>query len=396
MLRPTQETKAVFTEYFETGLGPAEAIRSHEESLSGKPDGPLLLANGSINPISWSVYYWHEEWRAAKYGPSGNPLPKLLEKMDEYAAIGTDVSARSLSSDCWAVLAVTPNMRRAQRLESAQNIIFVDSTSSCDADGSTATVLLTSTKAGAVPIAVLVHSSQSRQGYVTAFQLLKQRYPFCFGDKEEVRADVGLCTCWVGRQGAFCKHQALVQQNFGGPFPNRPALTQADCRDLGHLALGDQCPPAEFFGPFGSFQHNAPSTHPGPSKTQARPISVEAMEVAEEVPSSNMEEQPKYPVDKGQLQRLCAMAETDATCAAPSELPQCTAAGSHNHKCPTGFTVKNEGFCCCAQETWEENQSTADKLGKASTWLATRLRKNTSRTTSKKKTSTLTGKEHSR
>uniref|UniRef100_A0A224YQZ4 SWIM-type domain-containing protein n=1 Tax=Rhipicephalus zambeziensis TaxID=60191 RepID=A0A224YQZ4_9ACAR len=102
----------------------------------------------------------------------------------------------------------------------------------------------------------------------------------------EVRADVGLCTCWVGRQGAFCKHQALVQQNFGGPFPNSPALTQADCRDLGHLALGDQCPPAEFFGPFGSFQHYAPSTHPGPSKTQASPISVEAMEVTEEVPSS--------------------------------------------------------------------------------------------------------------
>ncbi|KAL1445573.1 hypothetical protein MTO96_044945, partial [Rhipicephalus appendiculatus] len=87
MLRPTQETKAVFKEYFETGLGPAEAIRSHEESLSGKPDGPLLLANGSINPISRSVYYWHKEWRTAKYGPSGNPLPKLLEKMDEYAAI---------------------------------------------------------------------------------------------------------------------------------------------------------------------------------------------------------------------------------------------------------------------------------------------------------------------
>ncbi|KAH7955399.1 hypothetical protein HPB52_000821 [Rhipicephalus sanguineus] len=339
MLRPTEETKAAFIGYFESSIGPADAIRSHEESLSAKPDGPLLLANGSINPISRSVYYWHEEWRTAKYGPSRSPLPKLLEKVDEYAAaarsvdderdgspaaaadaspsgppacdapdaptddtslatecagehrdsaspsssadsegfaeppeaangelglagltasdasqgsgrvrrdttlltqselrerqtkadsrlrdlastaaskrkfdflkndapagaapavpreeasfiiadlgcMGTDVCTRSLSSDCWAVLVVTPIMRRAQHLESARNVIFVDSTSSCDADGSTATVLLTSTKAGAVPVAVLVHSSQSREGYAIAFQLLKQRYPCCFGDKE--------------------------------------------------------------------------------------------------------------------------------------------------------------------------------------------------------------------
>ncbi|KAL1464012.1 hypothetical protein MTO96_027046 [Rhipicephalus appendiculatus] len=138
---------------------------------------------------------------------------------------GTDVSTRSLSSDCWAVLVVTPIMRRAQSLESAQNIIFVDSTTSCDGNGSTGTVLLPSTNAGVVLMAVLVCSSQSREGYVTAFQLL-------------------------------CK--ALVQQNFGGPFPNSQALTQADSRYLGHLALGDQCPPAEFFGPFGSFQHYHP------------------------------------------------------------------------------------------------------------------------------------------
>lgn len=88
MLRPTEETKAAFIGYFESSIGPADAIRSHEESLSAKPDGPLLLANGSINPISRSVYYWHEEWRTAKYGPSGSPLPKLLEKVDEYAAAG--------------------------------------------------------------------------------------------------------------------------------------------------------------------------------------------------------------------------------------------------------------------------------------------------------------------
>lgn len=97
---------------------------------------------------------------------------------------GTDVCITSMGDDCWAVLVVTPIMRRAQHLESSQEIIFVDSTASCDVTKSTATVMLTATKAGAVPIAVLIHSSQTKEGYGLAFHLLKQRYPLCFGNKE--------------------------------------------------------------------------------------------------------------------------------------------------------------------------------------------------------------------
>ncbi|KAL3181778.1 hypothetical protein MRX96_008090 [Rhipicephalus microplus] len=104
--------------------------------------------------------------------------------MDEYAAIGANVLTSSLFSNGWAVLIVTAIMRRAQLLESAQNIIFIASTSSCDADGSTATVLLTIIKVEAVPIAVLVDSSQSRVEYATAFKLVKRRFKFCFGNKQ--------------------------------------------------------------------------------------------------------------------------------------------------------------------------------------------------------------------
>ncbi|KAH8009353.1 hypothetical protein HPB51_015676 [Rhipicephalus microplus] len=107
--------------------------------------------------------------------------------MDEYAAIGANVLTSSLFSNGWAVLIVTAIMRRAQLLESAQNIIFIGSTSSCDADGSTATVLLTIIKVEAVPIAVLVDSSQSRVEYATAFKLVKRRFKFCFGNKQSLK-----------------------------------------------------------------------------------------------------------------------------------------------------------------------------------------------------------------
>ncbi|KAH7978473.1 hypothetical protein HPB49_005587 [Dermacentor silvarum] len=99
-------------------------------------------------------------------------------------SLRADVSACETSDGGWAALVITPIMRRAQTLGSAQNIIFVDSTSSCDVDGNTATILLTATKGGAVPVAVLIHRGQSREAYRLAFDLLKRKYPKCFVNNE--------------------------------------------------------------------------------------------------------------------------------------------------------------------------------------------------------------------
>ncbi|KAL3199851.1 hypothetical protein MRX96_043737 [Rhipicephalus microplus] len=45
----------------------------------------------------------------------------------------------------------------------------------------TISMALVATKAGAVPIAVLLHNEQSKDGYVTAFGLLKDKFPAWFG-----------------------------------------------------------------------------------------------------------------------------------------------------------------------------------------------------------------------
>lgn len=71
-----------------------------------------------------------------------------------------------------------------------------------------------------------------------------------FTDREmtyHVNSDIGVCNCFAGMQGAFCKHQALVHSRYGGMFPNAPALSSADRYKLGILALGDKCPPPSFF-----------------------------------------------------------------------------------------------------------------------------------------------------
>ncbi|KAH8008725.1 hypothetical protein HPB51_003372 [Rhipicephalus microplus] len=136
-------------------------MRHHEAVLGSQPDGPLLLANGSMNPLKRTVYWWHEEWRVDKYGPPGNPI---CGKAAEGSHICSCCAPRGSSH--------------------AQDVIFVDSTSSCDTEGNTATVLLTATKAGAVPVAVVLHSSQTRDCYRAASQLLKEKYPTCFGNNQ--------------------------------------------------------------------------------------------------------------------------------------------------------------------------------------------------------------------
>ena len=81
----------------------------------------------------------------------------------------------------WAVLVVTEIMKRAQSLPSSKEIIFVDSTASCDTTQANITQVLTATKAGAVQIATLIHEDATEAGYRAAFQLLQEKFPRCFG-----------------------------------------------------------------------------------------------------------------------------------------------------------------------------------------------------------------------
>jgi hypothetical protein len=86
----------------------------------------------------------------------------------------------------YAVLVVTDVMRRAQMLPSSKEMIFIDSSSSCDSTQATVTTLLTVTKAGAVPIGVVIHESQSTAGYTDAFAMLTEHFPKCFGGEKVI------------------------------------------------------------------------------------------------------------------------------------------------------------------------------------------------------------------
>ncbi|KAL3199854.1 hypothetical protein MRX96_043740 [Rhipicephalus microplus] len=95
----------------------------------------------------------------------------------------------------------------------------------------------------------------------------------------EVYADIGLCTCLFGKQGAFCKHQALVQKTYGGLFPNAPALSTDDRYQLGQLALGEKCLPRIFFEPFQEEEPSSSSrTTAGTNAQQEEPDELQTMQ----------------------------------------------------------------------------------------------------------------------
>lgn len=55
-----------------------------------------------------------------------------------------------------AVVILTPMMQRAHLLKTSRDIVFVDSTSTCDPENHTITFILAPCAAGAVPLGIII------------------------------------------------------------------------------------------------------------------------------------------------------------------------------------------------------------------------------------------------
>jgi hypothetical protein len=84
----------------------------------------------------------------------------------------------------WSALIVMAFMKRIQNEQLAKEMIFIDSTSHLDVSNCSFTTLSTCTKAGAMPICVLLHGQQTTDNYVQAFSLVQKYCPNAFGGNE--------------------------------------------------------------------------------------------------------------------------------------------------------------------------------------------------------------------
>ena len=225
----------------------------------------------------------------------GQPMIDTLKaKVDVWQQ--TCSATVAVQEEPFAVAILTPIMARAHAGQWARDVCFVDSTASCDAENHVITFMLTPTVAGAVPLAVIVtdkaynvvavvdftvrvmedyYRTRLRDfanGRVSAQRLLAEKlqtkasylgacdqiedygqgkYGVPNSDGTElycVDASLGCCSCRAGLFGKFCKHQLAVMQLFKTAFPNAPGTSPASRHGIAYIALGDSCPPAQFYG----------------------------------------------------------------------------------------------------------------------------------------------------
>ena len=64
-----------------------------------------------------------------------------------------------------------------------------------------------------------------------------------------VDSTAGVCTCYAGSQGSFCKHQVAVHLKYNIDFPNSPLLSLEDKKELLFISQGVVNVDEEFFKP---------------------------------------------------------------------------------------------------------------------------------------------------
>jgi len=71
-------------------------------------------------------------------------------------------------------------MRRAHQMKEAQEIIFVDSTSACDPQNHSITLIMYPSAAGAIPLAIIITMGQTYESYCEGFKLINEAIPKSF------------------------------------------------------------------------------------------------------------------------------------------------------------------------------------------------------------------------
>lgn len=102
---------------------------------------------------------------------------KLKEKQKTYSENGTTVLFKE---NPFAVIIVTPIMKRAHQMKEAKEIIFVDSPSACDPLNHSITFDMCPSVAAAVPLAIILTQGQTYESYCEGFKLINEAVPESF------------------------------------------------------------------------------------------------------------------------------------------------------------------------------------------------------------------------
>lgn len=85
----------------------------------------------------------------------------------------------TVKEDPFIVCILTPLMKRAHHETFSNEIVFIDTTGSCDQTGSNITFMFGASKVGAIPLGCVIHTFQNEECYFNAFMALKDAIRQC-------------------------------------------------------------------------------------------------------------------------------------------------------------------------------------------------------------------------
>lgn len=132
-----------------------------------------ILANAQINPSIAHVAYIYNNWRRQHYGDrdEDHVFDVLNRKKTELAEKGFTLNVKQ---DPMIIVLISPLMKRVFRDHLADEMVFIDSSGSCDQSNTCVTFIFVATKIGAIPLCVVFHKSESELNYMLAFCAAKE------------------------------------------------------------------------------------------------------------------------------------------------------------------------------------------------------------------------------
>ncbi|XP_043209642.1 uncharacterized protein LOC122374736 [Amphibalanus amphitrite] len=188
-LRVLPSVEAAFHDYFRGGMGPAAASRHHQLKLDLAADVWVERARADTNPTARAVIHIHNKWLKSTVGGwNDSDMFAALENFANNTDNVVEVEVGANGSFCVAL--VTPLMARVHELREAGEVVFVDATASVDRLNTAVIPLLCATPMGALPLGIVLTSSQDEAHLTKGFELLKKalgekafygrQHPECF------------------------------------------------------------------------------------------------------------------------------------------------------------------------------------------------------------------------
>ncbi|KAJ2952467.1 hypothetical protein O0L34_g6778 [Tuta absoluta] len=175
LLRCSEDTVKRFESYFESGMTAAVAKLYNEMAIieECEANAYISLSNAQKNPCDRQVTHMYEQWRRRTYGTRDidDVIEVLKRKKTELSKMNIHVFIKEEPTVC---VIVTPVMQRVFMAGLGDEMVFIDTSGSCDQTNTCVTFIFAATKIGALPIVVILHTSQSEKNYTHCFQSAKK------------------------------------------------------------------------------------------------------------------------------------------------------------------------------------------------------------------------------